>query len=212
MSRVVVADDHLPTRQAVAAALSRDGFSVVGQAGSAPAAVALVRQLAPEVALLDVQMPGSGLAAAQEISTQFPGTAVVMLTVSRDDEHLFAALRAGAVGFLHKDMQLDRIPSALRGVLAGEAALPRSLMRKVMAEFRERDQRRGSERRRVHRLTDREWETLALLRQGLGTREIASRLFVEPVTVRTHVAAILRKLRVPDRAAAIQLLDDETGR
>ncbi len=212
MTRVVVADDHVPTRNAVSAALVAHGFVVVGNAGTAPAAVALVRRLRPEVALLDVQMPGDGLAAARTIAGECPATAVVMLTVSQQDEHLFEALRAGAVGFLHKEMELERIPTALHGALSGEAALPRSLVLKVVNEFRERDRRRGLRAKGLEKLTDREWEILELLRQGVSTSDIASKLFVAPVTVRTHVSGILRKLHVPDRAAAVRLLDDQTWR
>ncbi len=212
MKRIVVGDDHVPTRNAVSSCLRHHGFVVAGQAGTGPAAVALVRQLRPDVALLDVQMPGDGIVAARAITSEFPQTAVVMLTVSQDDDHLFGALRAGAVGFLHKGMQLDRIPHALEAVLTGEAALPRSLVLKVVKEFREREGRFGRRRKGLEKLTDREWEILDLLRQGYTTRDIASRFVVAPVTVRTHVSAMLRKLQVSDRAAAIRLLDDETGR
>jgi DNA-binding NarL/FixJ family response regulator len=131
-----------------------------------------------------------------------------MLTVSRDDADLFDALRAGAAGYLLKDIDRRQLPSDLRGVLAGEAPLPRALVTKLIEEFRERGRRRKlllAERPGVQ-LRQREWEILDLLSEGLSTAEIASRLFIAEVTVRTHVSSILKKLRVPTREAAVELL------
>ena len=154
-------------------------------------------------------MPGNGIVAALEITSQLPKTAVVMLTVSRDDDDLFAALRAGAAGYLLKDTDPERLPMALLGVLRGEGALPRTLVARLVEEFRGRGKRRlplsGS---RSVELTPREWQVLEGLRDGLSTEEISERLFVSQVTVRTHVSAILKKLKVPDRAAAIKLLEE----
>lgn len=205
---VLVADDHLPTRTSVRAALENNGFAVVGSVGTAAAAVALARSARPDVCLLDIRMPGNGIAAAHAISAAVPDSAIVMLTVSRDDADLFDAIRAGASGYLTKDIDPDRLPVALRGVLRGEAALPRSLVQRLVTEFRGREQRRlPLARGRGARLTAREWEVLELLAGGATTAEIATSMYVSPVTVRTHVSAILRKLHVPDRAAAIRLFD-----
>ena len=134
-----------------------------------------------------------------------------MLTVSHDETDFFDALRAGAAGYLLKDTDPRLLPQLLRAVVAGEGVLSPGLIAKLIEEFRERGRRRrlplsGS---RGVELTSREWEVLDLLRQGLTTAEIARRLFIAEVTVRTHVAAILRKLRVPDRRAALRLLDAE---
>jgi two-component system nitrate/nitrite response regulator NarL len=205
--RVVVADDHAPTRAAVSEALRAQSCEVVAEVGTAPAAVEAAREHRPDVCLLDINMPGHGITAAVEITHTLPGTAVVMLTASRDDEDLFAALRAGASGYLLKDMDPDRLGAALRGVLAGEAVLPRWLVQKVVQEFRSTPRRRipmGS-RSTPARLTDREAEVLDLMAAGLATEEIAERLFLAPVTIRTHVSSILKKLRVPDRQSAIRL-------
>jgi DNA-binding NarL/FixJ family response regulator len=207
----VIADDHSMARSGVRHALVDGGFDVVGEASDAPSAVALAERERPDLCLLDVHMPGSGIRAASEIVERVPETAVVMLTVSRNDEDLFDALRAGAAGYLLKDTDPERLPHALRGVLAGEAAVPRALVTKVIDEFRTRGRRRRvplTGRRGVE-LSSREWEVLDLLREGRNTAEIAHRLFVSPVTVRRHVSAILRKLDVPDRASAVELLEQE---
>jgi two-component system NarL family response regulator len=212
--RALVADDHAPTRAGVRSALEADGFIVVAEAATAEAAVAAALRERPDVCLLDINMPGSGIAAAAEISEQLPAARIVMLTASRDDEDLFAALKAGASGYLLKDMNPERLPAALRGVLAGEAALPRALMARVVAEFRAAERRPMLPflKRRGVELTGREWEVLELLREELSTAEIAARLDVSPVTVRRHVSAILGKLRVPDRKAMARLLAEHEGR
>jgi len=159
--------------------------------------------------VLDVHMPGSGIAAAEEISREVPETAVIMLTYSRESEDLFDALRAGARGFLIKDMDPDRLGAALRGVLSGEAALPRSLVSKVLDEFRGRSGRKVFMRqRRSAELTSREWEIMELLRKGLSTEEVAGRLFVSPGTVRAHVSSVVKKLQVKGRAEALKMLGE----
>jgi DNA-binding NarL/FixJ family response regulator len=201
---VLVADDHPPTRLGIRMALEGNGFAVVGEAATAAAAATMARELTPRVCLLDVHMPGNGITAARTIATSVATTTIVMLTVSRDDADLFDAVRAGASGYLLKDIDPDRLPHALRGVLDGEAALPRSLVLRLMAEFRGRDDRKVG-RGRASRLTSREWEILDLLSRGMGTAEIAEHLFVSAVTVRTHVSAILRKLQVADREAAVKV-------
>jgi len=208
VTRVLVADDHPPTRAGVRLALEGNGFEVCAEVGDASSAIEAARRELPDVCLLDIHMPGDGIRAAEAISSELPDVAVVMLTVSRTDSDLFDALRAGASGYLLKDIDPARLPLALHGVLEGEAALPRHLVALLIEEFRERKRRRRVllRGRRGAELTDREWEVLELMRQGASTEEIASRLFISPVTVRTHVSAILRKLHVPTREAAIELL------
>jgi DNA-binding NarL/FixJ family response regulator len=207
---VLVADDHAPTLAGVRASLDTEGFEVVGEATSARTAVELAMDLKPDVCLLDIHMPGGGIAAAEEISRSLPNCAVVMLTYSREDDDLFDSLRAGARGYLLKDMDPDRIGPALHGVLAGEAALPRSLVSRVLEEFQGKSRRKlFAASRQPTQLTSREWEIMELLRQGLSTEEVATRLFVAPGTVRVHVSSVLKKLRVSDRTAAIRVLGGE---
>jgi DNA-binding NarL/FixJ family response regulator len=210
---VLIADDHAATRAGVRAALERGGFVVCAEASNGPEAVEAALRERPDVCLLDVHMPGGdGIAAAGEIAARLPGTAIAMLTVSADEEDLFAAIQAGAVGYLLKDVDPERLPFALEGVLAGEAAIPRRLVGRIVAELGERRRRRvplarggGAE------LTPREWEILELLHGGASTAEVAERLGVSQVTVRRHVSAVLGKLEVPDRGAAFALLDRLRG-
>lgn len=207
--RVVVADDHAPTRVGVRLALQAGGFEVCGEVATAADAVSVALAEKPDICLLDIRMPGSGIAAAAAISSKLPGTAVVMLTVSRDDEDLFAALRAGACGYLLKEIAPAELPRQLERVLEGEAVLPGSLVARVIEEFRGNPSRRLALRGRPGRiaLSDREWDVLELLRDGRSTAEIADSLFVTAATVRSHVAAILRKLQVKTREEATQLLE-----
>jgi DNA-binding NarL/FixJ family response regulator len=207
--RIVIADDHPPTRAGVRVALESGGFTVCSEHGDATGAVRAALQERPDVCLLDVNMPGNGIAAAARIHAALPDTAVVMLTVSNDNNDLFDALRAGASGYLLKDTDPARLPFALRGVLEGEAALPRALVARLIDEFRDREQRRVSLlKRRSVELTSREWQVLELLRTGLTTGEIADQLVISRVTVRTHVSAILKKLQVGNRKAALQLFEE----
>ena len=205
--RVVLADDHVPTRDAIRHALEDDArFEVCAEAGDAPGAVEAAARERPDICLLDINMPGGGVAAAWEISARLPQAKVVMLTVSTDDRDLFASLKAGAAGYLLKGMDPAELPHALARVAAGEAAVAPVLVGRVITEFRDRSARRrttsadGAE----GQLTSREWQVLELLRRDLSTAEVARRLVLSPVTVRTHVNSILRKLRVRDREELVR--------
>jgi DNA-binding NarL/FixJ family response regulator len=206
---IVIADDHAPTRALVAESLEAQNFTVLAAVGSAPEAVEATRAHEPHVALIDLHMPGDGLTAVRQIAQTVPGTSVVVFTVSRADDHLFEALTAGAVGYLPKDTDPARLGEALRGVLSGEAALPKRMVAKLITEFRERSRRRMLPKigGREIKLTDKEWEVLDGLRSGLSTRDIADHMNVTPVTVRSHVAAIVRKFRAEDRHEVLRLLD-----
>jgi DNA-binding NarL/FixJ family response regulator len=200
--RVVVADDHVPTREDIRLTLEEDDrFSVCAEAGDAPAAIEAAIRERPDVCLLDIDMPGGGIPAAWEITARLPETKVVMLTVSDQDRDLFGALRAGASGYLLKDMDPRDLPRVLARVVEGGAVLAPTVLRRVITEFRDRSARRrvASAEGAGAQLTSREWQVLELLRHGLSTSEIARRLVLSPITVRTHVNSILRKLRAVDR-------------
>lgn len=207
--RVLIADDHAPTRDDVRRALEGDErFEVCAVVADAVEAVQAAVRERPDVCLLDIRMPGSGLAAAWEIAARRPQAKIVMLTVSDDDTALFAALRAGAHGYLLKTMDLKRLPSALHGVCSGEAAMPRALVARVLERFHGREPRRRpfvANEAAGRRLTSREWEVLELLTRERSTAEIAETLVLSASAVRAHITSIVRKLDVADRAAAAEL-------
>ena len=209
--RVLVADDHAATREDLIDALLADpGFTVCGEAADAPAAVELAAREHPDVCLLDVNMPGWGVAAAWEIRSRLPETKLIMMTVSKAETDVLGSLRAGADGYLLKDMDFRGLPRAIRSVLAGEVSVPRELVGLVVEGLRDNAPRR----REVlsdgvtGRLTSREWQVLDLLRQDFSTAAIASRLGVSPVTVRRHINEMLKKYGVSDRAELLQRFED----
>jgi DNA-binding NarL/FixJ family response regulator len=204
----VIADDHARMRGALRAALEAGGCEVCGEGATAQEAVLLALEYQPDVALLDIHMPGNGIAAARDITRQLPDTAVVMLTSSREDEDLFEALRAGASGYLLKDTDPRELPETLRGVLRGEAAMPPTLVARVLKEFSRPKAPRFKTRGVADKLSPREREVMELLADGLSTEEVAKQLFVSPTTVRVHISTALRKLRVTDRASALRLLGE----
>jgi DNA-binding NarL/FixJ family response regulator len=212
--RVLIADDHVPSREDIQRALERrQRFSVCASVADAAGAIQAAVRERPDVCLLDIRMPGDGLAAAWEIAARMPQAKIVMLTVSDDDADLFTALRAGAHGYLLKTMNLRRLPDALEGVLSGEAAISRVLVAHVLEQFRGHEPRWRqpvADDSSCGRLTSREWEVLALLTQALSTSEIAQRLMLSDSAVRVHISAIVRKLGVTDRAAAIDLFRKRT--
>lgn len=206
---MLIADDHAPTRDDVRRVLDSDPrFEVCATVADAAAAVKAAVAGRPDICLLDVRMPGRGLAAAWEIAARLPQTKIVMLTVSDEDTDIFAALRAGAAGYLPKTMNFARLPDALNGVLSGEAAMPRKLVAHVLEAFHAREPHwrqlvagTGPEQR----LTSREWEILELLAHDRSTAEIARKLVLSHSAVRVHIASIVHKLEVPNRHAAARL-------
>ena len=188
--------------------LASGGFEVVGVGADALEAIALVARHRPDVCILDIHMPGDGIAAARSIASEAPETVVVMLTVATDDDSLFAALRSGAQGYLLKGTDREVMLDMLRSVLRGEPALSPGLAMRILDEFRCGANRRVFVPNRGNvSLTVREAEVLELLRQGLGTAVIARRLFISAVTVRSHIAAVMRKLDANDRDAALKMFD-----
>jgi DNA-binding NarL/FixJ family response regulator len=209
MLRVLIADDHPPTRAGVRMALERDGWEVCAEAANAGDAVAAAVRERPDLCLIDIGMPGNGLRAVSGIARRLPDTPIVMLTVSRSSDDLFDALRAGASGYLLKDMDPVMLPPALRAAVAGEAALPGTLTARLIEEFR----RRGTNDRtlsvggRTVELTPRERDVLELLSNGLSTAQMASRLFLSEITVRRHLSSLMHKLGVGSRAELRRVVD-----
>jgi DNA-binding NarL/FixJ family response regulator len=206
--RVLVADDHAPTREDVRVALEEGGMTVCAEAADAAHAVQQALDTRPDICLLDIRMPGGGIAAAWEIAARLPTTKIVMLTVSDDDANLFSALRAGAVGYLVKDIDLRILPRELRETAEGRAAIPRSLVARMVKQFHGTDPRFrttavGGEDDLAPRLTSREWDVLVGLADGLSTREIGRKLQLKPSGVRAHISAIVHKLGVADRDEAV---------
>jgi DNA-binding NarL/FixJ family response regulator len=212
--RVLLADDHAPTREDLRWALTRGGLSVCAEASDAAHAVQLALETKPDICLLDVRMPGGGVAAAWEIAARLPTTKVVMLSVSDEDADLFSALRAGAVGYLVKDLDLRLLPRALRDVADGRAAIPRALVTRMVKQFHTNEPRFRTTAVSTDlgpRLTSREWDVLAALSEGLSTREISRRLQIKPSGVRAHISALVHKLGAADRDEAVALFRKTTG-
>jgi DNA-binding NarL/FixJ family response regulator len=210
--RVLIGDGDAATRAELRQTVESDSrFVCVAEVSHAPGAVEEAVRSRPDVCLLAVELPGNGISAAWEICSRLPESGVVMLTDSGEERQLFAALNAGATGYLPRSMDRDRLTHVLAGVAQGETAIPRSLMRHVVDRFRDRGARRRTVVPEINgiRLTSREWQVLALLCERRSTAEIARQLIVSPATVRTHVASIVRKLRVTDRKALLALFDQK---
>jgi DNA-binding NarL/FixJ family response regulator len=206
--RVLTANTQAAICAGVRRSLEGHGFEIVAEAASAEVAVELALRERPDVCLLDIDLPGDAVRVIETITTAVPGTAVVVLTASTRDSDLLDALRAGAVGYLPMSTDSARLPHALHGVMAGEAAVPRQLVSRLIDELRSQGERRriAAPGRPATEVTRREWEVLALVREGLTTADIAGRLLVSPVTVRRHASAAVKKLGLSDRAAAARLI------
>lgn len=204
---VVIVDEQPAIRACSRQLLEQDGFTICGEASDADGAVEAVLRERPDLCLIGVLAEGSEIQATERIVTALPQTAVVILTASESRVDLVEAIRAGAVGYLLKGMNEKRLANVLRGVLAGEAAIPRALVARLVREFQTQGRRHlaAGEHGRVD-LTVREWEVMELMCEGLSTGELAERLFVSPVTVRRHISETVRKLGVDDREAAVALL------
>jgi len=204
--RILLVDDHPITREALAALLEQQDFSVVGQASDGEGAIELSRRLQPQLVLLDLSMPGlGGLEALPKIRDAAPECEVVVLTASGTEENLLSAIRGGAAGYLLKSEPPERIVEFLRGVADGQAALSGEVARRLLEQVRE-GSGRGVPDRIAGSLSAREVEVLLLLDEHLGTDEIAARLYISEHTVRSHVKSLLRKLGVSSRREALEVL------
>jgi DNA-binding NarL/FixJ family response regulator len=187
--------------------LDASGFAVEGEASGADAVVEAALERRIELVLLASDLPGGGIDAARRISARLPRARVVVLTAQPTGEELVAAVEAGAVGYLGKDVAADRLPRVLKALLEGEVAFPRRHTGHLVDALRGQDARRALIAARTGaRLSEREWEVLELLAADASTAEIAQRLAISQVTVRRHVSSLLGKLGVADRAGAVALL------
>jgi DNA-binding NarL/FixJ family response regulator len=204
--RVLLADDQKLVRAGFRVLLERgDGIEVVGEVADGAEAVAGARAMRPDVVLMDIRMPVmDGLEATRRIVADelLAGVHVVVLTTFELDEYVFQALRAGASGFLLKDVDPDDLRQAVRVVAAGEALLSPSVTRRLITEFATRTAP-PSDPARLAALTDREREVLALVGGGLSNEEIGQRLFMSPATAKTHVSRAMAKLGARDRAQLV---------
>ncbi len=198
MIRVVVADDQDLVRSGIVALLGTDpAFEVVGEAGQGEEAVCVVRATYPAIVLMDVRMPVmDGIEATLRIKAELPDVRVLILTTFDLDEHVFAALRAGASGFLLKDVSAEQLLEAVRLTAEGELLLAPSVTRMLVASFASRPTR---PRRELPKLTSRERDVLLGVARGLSNQEIADELFVGFPTVKTYVSRLLMKLGGTDR-------------
>jgi DNA-binding NarL/FixJ family response regulator len=199
--RVLIADDHPLFREGMRGRLDRMGdIEVVGEASGGDEAVRLSRELEPHVVLMDIKMPGlNGIEATREILRTNPRVGVLMLTMFEDDDSVFAAMRAGARGYLLKDSGGEGVVHAIRAVTSGEAVFGPGVAERIIGYFSVP----RSAQRAFPELTEREEEILALVARGKSNQEIAAQLFVSVKTVRNHVSNILLKLQVADRAQAV---------
>jgi DNA-binding NarL/FixJ family response regulator len=202
--RVVLGDEDERARRDVRELLEGEGFAVVGEAPSTAVALAIAGELRPDVVLVD--LPAGTMQTLRELAATAPEVAIVVLTDSRAEADVLGALRAGARGYLQKSHGLGRLGATLRGVLAGEAAVPRTLMSAVLAELQHREPGRHRVGAANIRLTERESQVLDLLARGVPTGRIAEELFVSAGTVRTHIAALMHKLGADSRDDAIRLV------
>lgn len=206
--RVLLADDQALVRAGFRALLERaDDIDVVGEAVDGADAVAQARRLRPDVVLMDVRMPVlDGITATERLAADpaLHGTRVIVVTTYELDEYIHRALRAGASGFLLKDLDADELRRAVRVVVQGEALLAPSVTRRLISEFTRRGTGAGPElRQRVASLSAREREVLALIGRGLSNEEIAGALVISPATAKTHVSHTMTKLGARDRAQLV---------
>jgi two-component system NarL family response regulator len=202
--RVLIVDDHALFRKGLELVLAAEpDLEIVGEASEGLEAIERAADLQPDVVLMDVRMPGvGGIEATRRIRNAQPATRVVMLTVSEDEEDLFAAVRAGATGYLLKEVSIDEVANAVRAVARGQALVTPSMASKLLGEFNVLSRRIDAQHGAAPRLTDREVEVLRLVAKGMSNKEIASELVIAENTVKNHVRNILEKLQLKSRMEA----------
>jgi DNA-binding NarL/FixJ family response regulator len=205
--RVLICDDHQLFRRGLRMVLEDENdIEVVAEAGDGDEAVELAREHAPDVVVLDVRMPGrSGIDAAREIRAEQPGTRILVLTISDDEDDLYEAIKAGANGYLLKEISIDEIGDAVRQIHAGQSLISPAMATKLLDEFTAmvRKDEEPKEEVPTPRLTPREMEVLQHIAKGMNNRDIAEALFISENTVKNHVRNILEKLHLRSRMEAV---------
>jgi DNA-binding NarL/FixJ family response regulator len=209
--RVLIADDHALVRRSLETVLQGEaGLELVGQASDGQEAVQIAGEVVPDVVLMDIRMPKiTGIEAARQMKEVAPSAKIVMLTISDEEEDLFEAIRAGASGYLLKDIPLDELADSVRAVYGGQSLINPSMAGKLLTEFATLARRDSEDEPAKHapapKLTDREMEVLRLVARGLNNRDIAKELFISENTVKNHVRNILEKLQIHSRMEAVMI-------
>jgi len=209
--RVLIADDHALFRRGLEMVLTEeDDIDVVGQASDGTEAVTVAGESLPDIVLMDIRMPKiSGIDACRATKEVVPSAKIVMLTISDEEEDLFEAIRAGASGYLLKDIPLDELADSVRAVHGGQSLINPSMAGKLLTEFATLARRDSEDEPAKHapapKLTDREMEVLRLVARGLNNRDIAKELFISENTVKNHVRNILEKLQIHSRMEAVMI-------
>ena len=204
--KVLIADDHALFRRGLQMVLKQEpDIEVVGEAGDGHEAIEKASELMPDVVLMDVRMPKrSGIEATERIKDLLPHVKILMLTISDEEADLYDAIKAGASGYLLKEISIDEVADAIRSVWAGQSRISPSMASKLLTEFAAIS-KRAEERQQLPapRLTEREMEVLKLVAQGMNNREIAKDLFISENTVKNHIRNILEKFHLHSRMEAV---------
>jgi DNA-binding NarL/FixJ family response regulator len=208
--RTMIVDDHALFRRGLEMVLEEEpDIELVGQAGDGAEAVKIAAEALPDIVLMDIRMPrSSGIEACRAMKDAAPSTKIVILTISDEEEDLFEAIRAGASGYLLKDIPLDEVADTVRAVHGGQSLINPSMAAKLLTEFAamaRRDDEERAEELPAPRLTDREMQVLKLVARGMNNRDIAKELFISENTVKNHVRNILEKLQIHSRMEAVMV-------
>jgi DNA-binding NarL/FixJ family response regulator len=208
--RVLIVDDHALFRRGLEMVLAEEGdLELVGEASDGAEAVEKAGEALPDVVLMDIRMPkSSGIEACRAMKEVAPSAKIVMLTISDEEEDLFEAIRAGASGYLLKDIPYDEVADVVRAVYGGQSLINPSMAAKLLTEFATlagRDEEERAQQVPAPRLTDREMEVLRLVARGMNNRDIAKELFISENTVKNHVRNILEKLQIHSRMEAVMI-------
>jgi two-component system NarL family response regulator len=204
--RILIVDDHILFREGLAGLLrSQPDMEVIGECGTVSEAVIMANELRPQVILMDFSLPdGTGLEATRAILPNMPDSKIIFLTVHDSDDRLIAAIRAGARGYLLKNLSVSKLLASLRALERGEAALSRIMMARIIEEFAQSTPAASSAPSPLVGLTSREIEVLQELADGITNQEIATRLYISENTVKNHIHNILEKLTLHNRREAIE--------